>query len=294
VLSHAFGYLVIAVVAVAFGFLITQVALLTTTVYLHRDLAHGAVKLRPEVRAVSRILIWITTGLKPRQWARVHRYHHATEDTSADPHSPRNFGGGRRGARYVLRHNAPLYTRATRDPRLINKYRDLTADRWDRWFFDHSTIGLFLGIVSACAVMALVGHALTDGWIGVAVGIGAGLLAAGLHATGYVLAGGVINGFGHANPARRRDGGYARNMKVVAWLTAGEGWHRNHHTAQTSPRLGLGRQLDLGWLAICMLCRVKLAHVTTRGAASIQRLQTLRASFATSTHVGQGLLRRSK
>jgi stearoyl-CoA desaturase (delta-9 desaturase) len=121
------------------------------TVYLHRHLAHRGVELRPEVRGASRFLIWVSSGMKPRQWTQVHRYHHAGEDTPNDPHSPTNFGGGRRGARYVFWHNGPLYTRATRDPHLAEKYRDLAADRWDRWFFDHGQVGVLFGVAIACA-----------------------------------------------------------------------------------------------------------------------------------------------
>jgi stearoyl-CoA desaturase (delta-9 desaturase) len=268
------AYLALLVVAVAFGFVITQLALFATTVYLHRYLAHGGIELRREVRAASRIWIWITTGVKPRQWAQVHRYHHAVEDAPDDPHSPRNFGGGRRGAWYVFWHNGPLYTRATRDRRLALKYRDLSADRWDRWFFDHGEVGLVVGISLACLTMACLGRWMMGGWRGMIVGVSAGLFAAGFHMVYYLLAGGAINGFGHAGPGGRPDGGYTVNLRVLSWLTAGEGWHRNHHAAQTSPRLGWGCQVDLGWLAICGLRRVGLARLTIRGEAGLQRLQT--------------------
>jgi stearoyl-CoA desaturase (Delta-9 desaturase) len=273
-LSHVVAYVALLVVAVAFGFVITQLALFATTVYLHRYLAHGGIELRREVRAASRIWIWITTGVKPRQWAQVHRYHHAAEDAPDDPHSPRNFGGGRRGAWYVFWHNGPLYTRATRDRRLALKYGDLGADRWDRWFFDHGHVGLVVGISLACLTMACVGRCLIGGWLGIIVGVSAGLFAAGFHMAYYLLAGGVINGFGHAGLVGRPDSGYTVNMRVISWLTAGEGWHRNHHAAQNSPRLGWGCQVDLGWLAICGLRRVGLARLTARGEAGLHRLQT--------------------
>ena len=262
------------VTAVIFGLALTQLAMFATTVYLHRCLAHGGIELRPEVRAASRIVIWLTTAVKPRQWASVHRYHHATEDSPHDPHTPRNFGGGRRGAWYVFWRNGPLYTRATRDPRLAQKYPDLTADRWDRSFFDHGEIGLLVGISLACAPMAVVGRWLVGGWLGVFVGIAAGLLASGVHAAYYLLAGGAINGFGHAATTRRALSGYATNMPVIAWLTVGKGWHRNHHAAVNSPRLGWGHQVDLGWLAICGLRHLGLARITARGEAGLSRLQT--------------------
>jgi stearoyl-CoA desaturase (delta-9 desaturase) len=276
-LNHGVAYLVVLLASLALGICVTQLAMLVTTVYLHRHLAHRGVELRPEVRAASRVVLWITTALKPRQWARVHRHHHAFEDSADDPHSPFNFGGGRRGARYVLFHNGALYTRATHDEHLADKYRDLTADRWDHWVFDHGNIGLAFGVTTLCALMALIGHTLAGGWLGTVVGATAGLLAAGFHAASYLLAGGAVNGFGHANSTRRPHSGYTRNMPLIAWLTSGEGWHRNHHAAENSPRIGRPHQLDLGWLAIRALCTLRLAHINTRGAAGLQRLQTLHA-----------------
>jgi stearoyl-CoA desaturase (delta-9 desaturase) len=259
---------------------ICQLAMGTTTVYLHRYLAHGGIELRPEVRAVARVVLWITTALKPRQWARVHRYHHAAVDTRDDPHSPLNFGGSRRGAWYVFWRNGGLYTAATRDARLADKYKDLNADRWDRWFFDRGNVGLAVGIGLACTLMATLGHWLIGGWTGIGIGVAVGLVASILHGTLYILAGGAINGFGHAHSHSRPQGGHARNMPVIAWLTVGEGWHRNHHAAENSPRLGYGHQLDLGWLAIRTLQHLRLARITTRGTIGIGKLQNLPVSYA--------------
>jgi stearoyl-CoA desaturase (delta-9 desaturase) len=263
------------VAAVVAGLIVTQVAMCATSVYLHRCLAHGGIELRSPVRMLSRVVIWITTALKPRQWARVHRYHHAMEDTADDPHTPRNFGGGRKGAWRVFWRNAPLYTTSTRDRHLADKYSDLRADRWDRRLFDHGELGLAIGIGALCAVLAAFGHALIGGWRGIAVGIAAGLVASGVHAACYVLGGGAINGFGHAAPQRQAVGGYTMNMAVLAWLTAGEGWHRNHHQAENSPRFAQGRHVDLGWIAICALRGLQLARVTTRGEAGLARLRAL-------------------
>ena len=206
-MSGPWAVVALVVVTPVLALLICQLALCTTTVYLHRYLAHRGIDLRPEVRTVARVVIWITTALKPRQWASVHRYHHATVDTPEDPHSPMNFGGSRRGAWYVLRRNGPLYTAATRDERVADKYRDLTADRWDRRFFDHGEVGLVLGISLACAAMASLGYWLVGGWIGIAVGVIVGLVASLLHAVLYVSAGGAINGFGHAHATSRPNGG---------------------------------------------------------------------------------------
>ena len=271
--GRVMSYIAVLGVAAVLSIATTQLALLVTTVYLHRYLAHGGVQLRPEVRAASRILIWITSGMKPRQWARVHRHHHATEDTAKDPHSPVNFGGGRRGARYVLWHNGPLYTQATHDTMLAQKYGDLVQDDWDRRLFDHGQVGVSIGIALLAGTMGLVGAAIIGGWMGVAVGALLGLVAAGAHAGNYLLAGGAINGYGHASSVRARASGHARNMPIVAWMTVGEGWHRNHHTAENSPRFGLGHQIDLGWFAIRALCGLKLARLTARGQKGFEKLR---------------------
>jgi stearoyl-CoA desaturase (delta-9 desaturase) len=126
--------------------------------------------------------------------------------------------------------------------------------------------------------MATLGYWLIGGWLGIVVGVAAGLVASGLHASFYLLAGGAINGYGHAGTTDRPVGGYATNMPIIAWFTVGEGWHRNHHGAENSPRFGWGRQVDLGWIVIRGLCRLHLAHLTTRGEAGLHRLQTLYAT----------------
>src|SRR5262249_52243840 len=158
------------------------------------------------------------------------------------------------------------------------KYRDLTSDRWDRWFFDHGEAGLAVGVALVCIPTAALGHWLVGGWLGIALGVAVGIAGSVLHGVLYVLAGGAVNGFGHAGHDRGPRRGNATNLPLLAWLTVGEGWHRNHHAAENSPRLGYGRQIDLGWLAIRGLQHLRLAHVTTRGATAIDRLRNIHAA----------------
>jgi stearoyl-CoA desaturase (delta-9 desaturase) len=132
--------------------------------------------------------------------------------------------------------------------------------------------------------MATVGHWLVGGWIGVIIGIAVALAASTPHGFMYVFAGGAINGFGHAHTTSRTNGGHATNMPIIAWLTVGEGWHRNHHAAENSPRSGYGHQLDPGWLAIRTLQHLRLARITTRGANGIRRFQDLRATTRWPMH----------
>src|SRR5918993_1740959 len=74
--------------AVAVGVGISLLANVATTVYLHRTLSHRALALHPAVDQVFRFLVWVTTGIRPRQWVAVHRKHHAFTDVEGDPHSP--------------------------------------------------------------------------------------------------------------------------------------------------------------------------------------------------------------
>ena len=57
-----------------------------------------------------------------------------------------------------------MYTQSDASIRTsAEKYRDLTADRWDRWLFDHGPAGVLLGVTLAGTVMGLIGHTLVGG-----------------------------------------------------------------------------------------------------------------------------------
>src|SRR5665213_1849836 len=97
----------------------------STTVYLHRYAAHKALTIVAPVSLVFRTLIWLTTGIKPREWAAVHRRHHAFTDVEGDPHSPLLLGLWK-----VELTNAYLYRKAARDGVTVNKYaKDLPPDK---------------------------------------------------------------------------------------------------------------------------------------------------------------------
>jgi stearoyl-CoA desaturase (Delta-9 desaturase) len=213
--------------AVLAGLAVCQLANLLTTVYLHRALAHRALRMTPWLAAVSRCLIWMTTGIRPRQWVAVHRKHHAYTDVPGDPHSP-----VLEGYLTVQVANPYLYRKAAKDDEMVARMaRDLPPDRWDLLLFDHALVGLSIGIGLLC---------LTFGWR-------LGLLAAGVHAVAYLLLSAAINAAGHTF-GRRPYPGPATNNQWLAWLVAGEGLHNNHHAAPTSARLALHRgEVDPAW-----------------------------------------------
>jgi stearoyl-CoA desaturase (delta-9 desaturase) len=223
------------IAAFAAGLAVCQLATLLTTVYLHRALSHRALVLRPGAALVLRALLWVTTGIRAREWVAVHRKHHAFSDTEGDPHSPLLEGFA-----MVQFGNVALYRRALRDGLVVRRYaRDLPPDRWDRALFDHALLGLGLGVGALCLVL----------------GPWAGLLAALVHTVAYLLLNAAINAVGHLW-GRRPFGNRARNNQWLAWLTAGEGLHNNHHAAPTSAKLALGRrEVDPAWPFVRLLVR---------------------------------------
>ena len=225
--------------AVLVGLLVSQVAFFITTVYLHRCLAHKAIQLNGGVLFVMRVLTWVMTGTRPRQWVAVHRKHHAFTDTEKDPHSPIVLGYAK-----VQFANALLYRKVARDPETIERYaKDLPHDRWDRILFDHALLGLAIGI----GILVLI-----FGWE-------LGLIAAYVHTATYILGGGAINAIGHTWGKRPYDN-LATNNQWLALLVAGEGLHNNHHAAPTSGKLGFSKgEIDPGWWVINALVKLKWA-----------------------------------
>jgi stearoyl-CoA desaturase (Delta-9 desaturase) len=220
---------------------VTQLAILATTVYLHRALSHRAVTLAPGVRGAFRLVTWITTGIRPRQWVAVHRKHHAFSDEQGDPHSPVLLGYLR-----VQFGNVGLYRRVANDRGQVARYaRDLPPDAWDRVLLDRAWLGLGIGI----GILVLI----LGPWLG--------LLAAGVHTVAYLLLSAAINAIGHRFGARPHPN-IATNNQWLAFLTWGEGLHNNHHAAPTASNFALDRgQIDPAWPLIRLLRRLGWATV---------------------------------
>jgi stearoyl-CoA desaturase (delta-9 desaturase) len=228
-------------VAIGAGFAVTLIANVATTVFLHRSLSHRALTLSGPVRFVFRALTWITTGIRPRQWVAVHRKHHAFTDVEGDPHSPVLLGWVR-----VQLKNVALYRREATNPATVTRYaKDLPADRWDRILFDRALLGLGLGI----ALLVL------------AFGPVAGVLAAFVHVNLYLGGSAAVNAIGHHFGRKPYPNG-AGNLQWLAFLTAGEGLHNNHHAAPTSAKLAhRWYEIDPGWYVIRLLTWLRLARV---------------------------------
>jgi stearoyl-CoA desaturase (delta-9 desaturase) len=234
------------IAAVIAAFVVTQISIFATTVYLHRSLSHRALTVHGAAAIPFRFVIWITTGMRPREWVAVHRKHHAATDTVDDPHSPAQVGFWR-----VQLGNVGLYKRCAADPDTVKKYaRDLPPDKLDRVAFDYSLVGLGIGIAILVVTMWALGFGLVTGF-----------LAAGIHAVMYVMLSGSINAVGHTVGKQPYENS-ARNVQSLALVTAGEGLHNNHHAAPTSARFALGKvEIDPGWWVVRLLVKLRLAEV---------------------------------
>lgn len=245
-----------ALLALVVGAGISLLANVATTVYLHRALAHRAVTLRPAAAQVFRFVIWVTTGIRPRQWVAVHRKHHAFTDVEGDPHSPVIHGWIK-----VQMMNVAMYRREASNPATIARYaKDIPQTTADRLFYDHALLGLGVGI--GAVVLAF-------GWT-------VGLLAAFVHLNIYLGGSAAVNAIGH-HFGRRPYDNTAGNLQWLAFVTAGEGLHNNHHAAPTSAKLAhRWYEIDLGWYVIkwltwARLAKVRLADLRLTRAARLPR-----------------------
>jgi stearoyl-CoA desaturase (delta-9 desaturase) len=229
------------VVVLVVTLLVSQLAMLTTTLYLHRALSHRAVTMRPGLAFFFRVVTWMTTGIRPRQWVAVHRKHHAFTDVDGDPHSPRLLGWVN-----VQLRNVALYRVVANDRDQVARYaRDVPADRWDRVLFDRAWLGLGLGITALIVVLG-------PWW---------GLLVAALHTGTYLALNAAVNAVTHTFGSRPYEN-TATNLQWVAWLTMGEGLHNNHHAASTSAKLAFNRgEVDPAWPFIATARSLRLLRV---------------------------------
>jgi stearoyl-CoA desaturase (delta-9 desaturase) len=223
--------------------LVTQAAVIATSVYLHRGLAHRALKLHPLADWVFRFVLWFTTGQNRREWVAVHRKHHAFTDTEKDPHSPLVHGFWK-----IQLWNVYYYVREARNPETLARWaKDIRDDIWDRVLFNKGTLG---GVIGIAAAMLVLGPA----W---------GLLLAATHFVLYVFVlAPSINGLGHWWGRKNFGNNSATNLRVLAWLTGGESLHNNHHAYPSSPKFSMGRfEFDPSWVVIRVLMLLRLARL---------------------------------
>ncbi len=231
-----------AVLIIAAGVLVSQAAVYATTIYLHRALAHHALKMHPVLDFICRLFLWMVTGMSRQQWVAVHRKHHTFTDKEGDPHSPLLLGFWK-----VQLFNFYYYVREARDPEVSRKYApDLAPDILDRYVFAWGWTGLAVGTLT---MMAILGW-----WQG-----GFAMILHGLIYVGVLSP--LINGLGHWW-GKQNFMNTAYNSRVLAWFTGGESLHNNHHAYPRSPKFSVGRfEFDPSWPLIRLMAALRLVSI---------------------------------
>ena len=227
-----------------YTFICTHITIVAVTVFLHRHQAHRALELHPIVSHFFRAWLWLTTGMETREWAAVHRKHHAKCETAEDPHSPVMFG-----LKKVLFEGAELYRAESKDLETIERYGKGTPDDWLELnlYRKYSARGIFLNLflnVLFMGVPGLIVWAIQMAWI-------------------PMFAAGVVNGIGHYFGYRNFEcHDAATNIIPFGILIGGEELHNNHHTFPTSAKLSYKwYEFDVGWMYIKILSMLGLAKV---------------------------------
>lgn len=226
---------------------LTHITMISVTVYLHRASAHRSLDLHPIAAHFFRFWLWLTTGMKTKEWVAVHRKHHVYSDKKDDPHSPVV-----EGVSTVMWRGTELYRRAKKDPKTLNQYGKGTPNDWlERHVYSTPFLRGKLGVL-----LMLIADILLFG--------GPGIIIWGLQmAWTPFFAAGVINGIGHSFGYRNfecRDA--ARNILPWGILIAGEELHNNHHAYGTSAKLSVKWwEFDIGWMYIKLLRLFGLAKV---------------------------------
>lgn len=231
------GYIVVTLV-------LTHITIISVTVFLHRHQAHRALDLHPIPSHFFRFWLWLTTGMVTKEWASIHRKHHARCETPDDPHSPQVLGLSK-----VLWQGAELYREAAKDKDIMDKFGNGTPDDWieRKLYTPHSSKGIAILLVLNVLLFGPIGLSI---WAVQMIWI-------------PFWAAGVINGVGHFWGYRNFENEDA-STNIFPWgiLVGGEELHNNHHTFGSSAKLSYKwYEFDIGWMYIRLLEMAGLAQV---------------------------------
>lgn len=229
---------------VLFTLAMTHVTIASVTIFLHRHQAHRALDLHPIASHFFRFWLWLTTGQVTKEWASIHRKHHAKCEQAEDPHSPHVYG-----IKKVFWEGAELYRAESRNKETMARYGHGTPDDWiERNLYTRYSwqgVGLMMIIdLTLFGAAGLAVWAVQMAWI-------------------PVTAAGIINGIGHYWGYRNFEAPDA-STNISPWgiIIGGEELHNNHHTYPTSAKLSVKPyEFDIGWVYISLMQKVGLAKV---------------------------------
>jgi stearoyl-CoA desaturase (delta-9 desaturase) len=231
------GYMVVTLV-------LTQITIACVTVFLHRHQAHRALDLHPIPSHFFRFWLWLATGIVTREWASIHRKHHAKCETAEDPHSPIVLG-----IEKVLLQGYELYRKEAANEETLARYGHGTPDDWleRNLYTKHHGLGIVLMLGIDLLLFGPVGltiWAVQMAWI-------------------PINAAGIINGAGHYWGYRNfQCADASTNIIPLGLFIGGEELHNNHHAYASSAKLSCKwYEFDIGWSYIRLLQALGLAQV---------------------------------
>jgi stearoyl-CoA desaturase (delta-9 desaturase) len=229
---------------VGYFLLVTQLTIFSVTLYLHRSQAHRAVDFNPVLAHFFRFWCWLTTAMITKEWAAIHRKHHAKCETEEDPHSPQFYG-----INTVMWRGVELYRTARADRDEIEKYGKGCPDDWiERNLYSrYETLGPVLMLLINLALFGVPGVAI---WAIQMLWI-------------PFWAAGIVNGVGHWWGYRNFEtSDTATNLTPWGFWIGGEELHNNHHAFPSSAKFALRKfEFDIGWTAIKGFEAIGLAKV---------------------------------
>lgn len=254
---------------------VTQLTILSVTLYLHRSQTHRGVDFHPVLAHAFRFWSWLSTAMVTKQWVAVHRKHHARCETDEDPHSPTTHGINK-----VLWEGVALYKVAAKNEADVAKYGIGTPDDWiERHVYSpYPEMGPTLLLLINIALFGVVGVAL---WALQMVWI-------------PFWAAGVVNGLGHWWGYRNFESAdTSTNLSPWGLIIGGEELHNNHHAFPSSAKFALRKfEFDIGWALIRIFETLGLAKVLrvaptldVRPNVPLPDAETVKAVLAHRFHV---------
>jgi len=208
----------------------------------HRFYSHRCYKLSRPVEVVLLFLATMATQGSALRWSFDHRLHHSYVDTDDDPYSI-SKGIWYAHVLWLFEHSRPLDEKRVPDllknPLVMFQYR-----------YGHA-----LSMVANLLVFLIVGWALGD-YLGSFVLVWWTRLAVGHHLTWFINS--LAHTWGERTYSKEHS---AVDNYVIAFLTAGEGYHNYHHTFPADYRNGVRwYQFDPNKWLIFSLSKLGLAR----------------------------------
>jgi len=218
------------------------------TVAYHRYFSHRAFKTSRIFQFVLALWGGLSAQRGPLWWAAKHRAHHRHCDLPGDPHSPHQLGiwGSHMGwalKAESMKTDHSMVKDFQKFPELVffNKYHDLFM-----LSFAASLYGLGELLNSLFPELGTSGAQILV-WVYI------------INTLVHVHLTFLVNSLGHMHGDRpfkgqgSEKGDKSGNIAWLALLTAGEGWHHNHHTFPYSYKIGIRWfEIDLGTMCINM------------------------------------------